>query len=391
MSRLAGWAPFAWGFRPFFLLAGLCAAAAILVWLLVYTNGAAPFGALAPSLWHAHEMLYGFVGAAVAGFLLTAVANWTGTRSISGTPLALLTLAWIAGRVAMSLFAFLPVIAVCLIALAFVPAVFLAVLRPLLDADDRRLPLLALLLAYWLSDVAFLYGVLAGLPGVARSALGAGVGIVLLLVSIIGGRIVPVFTANALRKRGIDVTVPATPGLDRLVVLSMLEYVIADLARPGSSAMAAVAAAAGVLQLLRFLQWHGHRTWKEPIVWVLHVAYAALPLGLLLRALYHWTGAGWAMHWQHLLTMGAAATMILAVMSRAALGHTGRPLRVAGVIGVAYASLVAATVTRVFGPALLPYMTSVVISGGLWIFAFSVYSVVYAPILTRARIDGKPG
>ncbi len=391
MTEHSRWVPFAWGFRPFFLLAGLYAVVSIAVWLFVYANGAAPFGPVAPSLWHAHEMLYGFVGAAIGGFLLTAVPNWTGGRSISGVPLATLAFAWLAGRVAITLAAFMPSALVSLLALAFVPGVLAALLKSLLDSENRRVPLLALLIGYWLTDAVFLYGVFTNTPGTARSALGAGIGIVLLLVTIIGGRIVPVFTANALRRSDCDVTTPATPRLDRLVILSMVAYVLADLIQPGPAWLAATAGVSGMLHLWRFGHWRGHRTWREPIVWILHIAYAALPLGLLLRALYHSTGAAWAVHWQHLLTVGAAATMILAVMTRAALGHTGHPLKVAPIIAVAYAALVAATFTRVFGPSALPYMKSVMLAGGLWFFAFAAYSVVYTPILTRPRADGQPG
>jgi len=160
-----------------------------------------------------------------------------------------------------------------------------------------------------------------------------------------------------------------------------------------STWMAAIAGTAGALQLWRFAGWNGHRSGPEPIVWILHVAYAALPAGLLLRATFLATGVAWAAHWQHVLTIGAAATMIMAVMTRAALGHTGRPLRVANAIALAYAALVLAALSRAFGPAVLPvsYFTTVMLAGGLWVFAFAVFTIVYAPILTLARADGKPG
>lgn len=385
------WALFDWGFRPFFLLAGLYAVASIAGWLFLYTTGASPFSVIPPSLWHAHEMIFGFVAAALGGFLLTAVPNWTGSEGTAGWPLLLLVLAWLAGRVGLLLAGCLPHTAVFVLAASFVPALCLALYKPLIQSG--RQPLLLLLVVYWLCDVVFVVAVLSQLPGVARLAVEAGIGTALILVTIIGGRILPVFTANALRARGLDVVTSTSPRLDRAVLVAMVAYVLVDvfLNLPGWTA--AFATVAGVLQLLRFARWNGHRTWSEPIVWILHAAYAALPAGLLLRAVFDATGAAWAAHWLHVLTIGAIATMILAVMSRAALGHTGRPLKVAHTVAFGYVALLLATLSRALGPTVLPvaYSTTVLLAGGLWIFAFAAFTIVYTPILTRPRADGKPG
>jgi uncharacterized protein involved in response to NO len=216
---------------------------------------------------------------------------------------------------------------------------------------------------------------------------------VLLLITIIGGRIVPAFTGNALRKRGIDAPMRNWPWLERSVISAMLLMLLADLWSPGLQLAGTVAALAALLQLLRLSGWNGWRTTREPIVWILHVAYAWIPVGLLLKACFMLGGFPWAAFWQHALGAGAAATMILAVMSRATLGHTGRPLQVAPIMAWSYGLLIAAVFVRVLGPALLPlsYIVSIKLAGALWVAAWLIYAVVYTPILLKPRLDGKPG
>ena len=154
-----------------------------------------------------------------------------------------------------------------------------------------------------------------------------------------------------------------------------------------------IAAAAALAHFLRLSGWHGLRSWSEAIVWILQAGYAWFPIGLALKAIFVLAGASWAEHWQHALGAGAAATMIMAVMTRASLGHTGRPLRVSRLIVVAYALLIASVILRVFGASVLQlqYATTITTAGALWILAFLLYSGVYVPILTRPRADGKPG
>jgi uncharacterized protein involved in response to NO len=384
---------FSYGFRPFFFAAGLFAVAAIAAWLWIYATGRLPIPAFPPYLWHAHEMLYGFIAAAIAGFLLTAVPSWTGARGFAGAPLVILTLAWLVGRIALACATWLPFPVLAVSELSFLPLLAALIAVPLLRARNRNTPLLLVLLVFWATDVVFVLALLRTDVMLAGTALRAGINLVLLLVTVIGGRIVPTFTANALRAQGLVFRSRTIAWLEWLVIGSMAVIIILDLIAPHSTLAAAVAGLAAIAQAARLIGWQGLRTLREPIVWVLHAAYAWLPIGLALKALFLMSGAAWTWHWMHALAIGAASTMIIAVTTRAALGHTGRPLVVAKPVAVAYGLLLLAGAMRVFAPALgvMSYVATVMVAGTLWIAAFALYLAVYAPILMRPRVDGRPG
>lgn len=386
-------APLAYGFRPFFLLAGLYAALAIPAWLILYSRGASPLGQLPAQLWHAHEMLYGFVSAALAGFLLTAVPSWTGARGFGGWPLGAVVVAWLLGRSGFALAGMLPSWSVVTLELAFLPALGVLLVPPLVRSYNRNTPLLALLAALWLADGAYLVGWLRGDPVLASGALRVAIDVVLLLVTIIGGRIVPSFTANALRRRGEAADIRSIAWLERGVVALMVAVIVVDLWRPDGALTGWLAAAVAIAQAVRLSGWRSLRVRGEAILCVLHVGYAWMPVGFALKAVWMLVGAPWAAFWMHALTMGVFGTMILAVMTRVALGHTGRPLAVGRSIAGAYLLLTLAVVARVFGAALWPsdYLAALLVSGSLWSAAFVVYLAVYGPILVLARADGKPG
>jgi uncharacterized protein involved in response to NO len=384
---------FAYGFRPFFLLAGLYAAISVAAWLWVYRNGGWPLQSLPPQHWHGHEMIFGFISAGIAGFLLTAVPNWTGSRALAGPPLVALVLLWLAGRVAFSLGEFVPLWLLAVGELGFLPALLFAIAPSLLRAGNRNWPMLGLLAAFLAADATFIAGVATHDALLSRTALLAALDIVLVLITIIGGRIVPAFTGNALRASGVQAVVRSSPVVERLVLLSMLAMLLGDVLVPHSYLTAAIVAVAAALQLWRLAGWLGWRTVKQPIVWVLHLAYLWLPVGLALKAASLAGDFGWAAHWMHSLGAGAAGMMIMAVMTRASLGHTGRPLQAHTIVAVAYGLLAVAVIVRVFGPNLLAmnYASAVLVSAALWIAAFVAYLAIYGPILVRPRADGKPG
>lgn len=384
---------FAYGFRPFFLAAGAYAIVGLIAWLWIYTTGALPLPNQLAQLWHGHEMLYGFIGAAIAGFLLTAVPSWTGARGFAGTPLILLAALWLTGRLAFAAAAVLPLALVAVCELAFIPALGCLLAPPLLRVRNRNSPLLLVLASIWLTDVVFLYALMRDDVLLARTTLLVAIDIVLLLVTVIGGRIVPAFTANALRARGRTADLRSSRWTDGIVIGAMIAVVIVDIIAPWHRVAGAVAAVAAIAHAGRLIGWRSWRTLDEPLVWSLHLAYAWLPVGLAMKALYLAGNVAWAAHWLHALTIGVAAAMILAVMTRASLGHTGRPLLASRLIGGAYALLSLAAVMRVFAPPLAPraYQWSVMVAGTLWICAFAIFIVVYTPILLRPRIDGRQG
>jgi uncharacterized protein involved in response to NO len=384
---------FAYGFRPFFLAAGLCALLGLIAWLWMYTTGVHPMPSQPAQFWHGHEMLYGFIGAAIAGFLLTAVPSWTGARGFAGTPLILLAALWLIGRLGFAAAGVLPLTIVAICDLAFIPALAVLLAPPLLRARNRNSPLLLVLAAIWLTDVVFMYALMRDDVLLARTTLLVAIDIVLLLVTVIGGRIVPAFTASGLRARGLIAELRTSRWVDGVVIAAMIAVAFVDIVAPSHQVAGAVAAVAALAHVWRLIGWRSWRALDEPLVWSLHLAYAWLPAGLAMKALYLSGNAAWAAHWLHALTIGVAAAMILAVMTRAALGHTGRPLLASRVIGGAYVLLSLAAVVRVCAPALAAgaYQWSVMVAGVLWICAFAIFIIVYAPILLRPRIDGRQG
>jgi uncharacterized protein involved in response to NO len=339
-------------------------------------------------------MLFGFIGAAVAGFVLTAVPSWTGSRGFAGAPLVTLVILWLAGRIAFAFFHLLPLDFVILAEALFLPAVIATIAPSLFRTRNRNMILLLVIAAFWAADLVFLYAVRSGDAVAASTALRAGIDVILILLTIIAGRVVPPFTANALRKQGMDVSMRSTKLIERGVLVAMIAYIVVDIFFSANrELLVAVSAIAAALHFVRMTGWHSLKSRHDPIVWILHIAYLWLPVGLTLRVLFLSGGFAWAAHWQHALAAGAAATMILAIMTRASLGHTGRPLTVSPLTTVAYVSLVLAVAVRVFGPVLLPmsYSTIVLLAGSLWLLTFLLFAVVYIPILVGPRVDGKSG
>lgn len=384
---------FAHGFRPFFLMAGLVAPVAIGVWALTLAGFVLPEGPLPPMRWHAHEALGGFVAAAMIGFLMTAIPNWTGRRGYSGAPLVVLATLFLAARFAMLPGSPVPIEVAAVLALAPLPATLLLLLPALVKAKAPRLfgpP--ALVLVFWSGQVMMLAEEAGwwSTPGWAAGQL-LMANMALLLVVLIGGRIIPSFTLNALRKTQRPAEARPLPGVDRGAILAVAAVALVDLAVPGSVLAGLVAALAAVLVALRLSRWHGLRILRSPILWVLHLAYALIPLALVLKAVSLLAGAPWASAWLHLQMAGAVALMIVAVMTRATLGHTGNALVAAPAGVAAYVLLLTAALLRVFsslaGADALPVL---MVAALCWVAAFVLFLVVYAPMLLGPRADGKP-
>ncbi len=373
------------GFRPFFLGAGIWAVIAIAIWLWAFTVGVQQLGALDPLAWHRHEMLFGFVGAAIAGFALTAVPNWTGRRPIAGAPLAALALWWVAARILPFAAPELPLALLALIDGGFYLALAALILREIVLAKNRNLPVALAIALFGIADLLDY----AGSTGLIGYDIGhrAGIALAVTLVSLIGGRIVPSFTRNWMQREGLIGGLPSQP--TRFDIAVVLATVIALAAWMVAGAVPPVGVAlvfAGSIQLVRLVRWRGWRTLASPIVLVLHLGYIWIPLGLLLLGA---TGLGAPIPSSagvHALTVGALAGMILAVMTRATLGHTSRALHAGPATRASYLALHLAVLVRV-AASLVPahYQSLLHLAGGLWIAAFALFVLAYAPVMLRPR------
>jgi uncharacterized protein involved in response to NO len=379
------------GFRPFFLLAGVYAIVCVSTLVGALYFGAWPEHAgMAPAIWHAHEMLYGFVAAAIAGFLLTAVPNWTGAPPASGAPLALLVLVWLMGRVALSPFVADGALSAW-IDLAFFPALAITLARPLVRARNRRnYGFLILLTLLFVGNLLFHDARRQWFAAGSVDGLRLALNTVLLVVVVVAGRIVPTFTRNALVRRGKSQSITPSPTLDVLAIVTVATVLAVDVVAADSSIAAAAAAGAALVHAYRLTRWQGWKSAAEPIVWVLHVGYLWLVVGLALKALWLASAMPIAAYWMHAVTAGGFGTMIHGVMTRVALGHTGRALVVHRSIAAGYVLLTLGAVLRVFVAALVPvgtYVDVVAIGATLWALAFAVFIAVYTPILVRPRVD----
>ncbi len=376
------------GFRPFFLLAGVQAASIVPVWLGQMLAGIDLDLPYPPALWHGHEMVFGFAGAAIAGFLLTAVPSWTGTTGLKGRPLALLAVLWLAARLAFWT-GLSPWLAGAL-DIAFFPALGAVLAAPLIGAGKFRniafLPLLALLAV---AD-GLVLGEMTGVSRTGWSGLIAGLFLLLVMISIVGGRIVPAFTGAGLRAVGIVVEPKSRRWLDLTAIAAVAATGLAEAVVPEAAATGALALLAALLQLVRLAGWYGWRTTRVPLLWVLHLGYLWLPIGLVLFGLSAFVPAVTPQLALHALTVGCVGLMVLGVMTRAALGHAGRPLQPATATVVAYGLVFLGAVVRVFGVMVDP-LTGLWLSGLLWTAGFLIYLVVYAPICLSPRADGRPG
>jgi len=385
---------FGHAFRPLFLGAAAYAALFVALWAAIWL-GALPAPAwLAPHWWHAHEMLFGVVAAAIAGFLLTAVPVWTGTRALAGAPLAALAGLWAAGRIAMLAAGWLPAWLLALVDGAFLPAVAIVLARALWRTPRRANQAIGGVVALLaLTNLAVHAHALGMLPGAAPRALRFAVDLAALLVVVIGGRITPAFTGNALRLRGIAAPIVARPALDRLAVAATAALAALDLVVPRSAATGVVACVAGVAVAGRMLGWQTRRALANPLLWSLHAGLAWVALGQLLVGVGDLTGAVPPVAGLHALTAGALGSMILAVMTRVALGHTGRPLVLPEGAALCYALVHVGALTRVAStfapaPAYAPLLAAAAV---LWAAAFALYAALYARILLAPRVDGLPG
>lgn len=378
-----GPALFAYGFRPFFLAAGAWAAFGILLWLPQYLGDITiptRFGALD---WHIHEMLYGYVAAAMAGFLLTAIPNWTGRLPVNGLPLAALAGLWLAGRVAVLFSATIGGVLAAVIDVSFLAVLAAVAGREILAGQNwRNLRVLIVLGVLIAGNIVFHAEVLR--QGAADYGVRIGIGAVMLMITLIGGRIVPSFTNNWLARQSPGRMPVPFSRYDGVTIAASALALAAWIALPLHEATGALLLFAGLLQSFRLARWAGERTVSDRLVLVLHVGYFFVPLGFLLLGASAFAGAVPASAGIHAWTAGAIGLMTLAVMTRATLGHTGQALQARPATQTIYVLIVVAALLRI-AAAFLGSILLVKIAGTLWIAGFGGFVLLYAPLLARRK------
>lgn len=379
------------GFRPFFLGGALWALAVVALWVCSL-SGALPLPtAFDPLAWHRHEMLFGYLAAVIAGFLMTAIPNWTGRLPLAGAPLAGLAGLWLAARLAVLFSAAVGSAVAAVFDVGFLLVLVAVCAREVFAAKNRNAPIIFVLLLFAIAN-ALDHAEVLGAPIPDGLGWRAGFALILILISLIGGRIIPSFTRNWLAKQGGKTRLPGQPGaFDKAVIGVTAAGLLAWTIVPRASWGAALLVLAGIAQALRLSRWSGLRAVADPLVFVLHVGYAWVPIGLMLLGLSYFTPAILPTMGLHALGAGAMATMTLAVMTRATLGHTGRELRADGWTTAIYVLVTAGAAIRVCAPAIpFNYMRLIELASILWGSAFLLFVLTYGPKLLGPRPDGRP-
>jgi uncharacterized protein involved in response to NO len=375
-----GPAIFSYGFRPFFFLGSIYAGAIILIWLPVFDGQMELPTAFAPRDWHVHEMLFGYVAAVVAGFLLTAIPNWTGRLPLQGFPLAVLVSTWLAGRVAVCMSGWIGWAIACAIDAAFLGLLAAAAAREIMAGRKwGNVPVVGIVSLLCLGNLAF--HLEAHFDGIAEYSTRFAVALVITLVALIGGRIVPSFTRNWLARQRPG-RMPAPFGrFDAAVMAASVPALIGWIAAPGSTVTGVLLIVAACLHVVRLSRWAGYRTTSDHLVLILHLAYAFIPTGFLLTGLTAFdlvpAGAG-----VHAWTGGAIGSMTIAMMTRATLGHTGRTLEASAGTQCIYASVIAAALMRICASIDPDHMHAFLAAAAVgWVVAFLGFAALYGRAL----------
>ncbi|QKT03957.1 NnrS family protein [Ectothiorhodospiraceae bacterium 2226] len=380
------------GFRPFFLLAGVFATLAVAVWGGLYFQPAAAAGLpLAPPLWHAHEMVFGYTLAVIAGFLLTAVRNWTGVDTWHGRPLLVLALLWLGARAAAMVPHPAALGAMALLDLAFNLALVAAVVQPVVKARQwQQSGIVAMPALLTVAHALFYLGAFGLLAAGPTLGLHLGLYLVVLLILVMSRRVVPFFI-----ERGVEGPVQLTtrPWLELAVVGAMVAFLLVETLRLSPALAGSLALLLFALQALRLYDWHTPALWRKPLLWSLYLALVWIAVGFALKAASVFAAVHPSLA-LHALAYGGIGLITLSMMSRVALGHTGRDVaRPPRIVGWLFAALIAGAVVRVLLPLAWPefYGLWIGLSQVLWIVAFGLFTATYAPMLLQPRIDGRPG
>ena len=380
-------------FRPLFLGGTLFSVISIGWWVYFWFNPSdwQPHGG--PIWWHGHEMLFGFGAAIAVGFLLTAVQSWTGITGLRGKPLAALALSWLLGRLLLASGSSLPdwLIAACDI--SYLLFATLAMAYPVIKAKQwSNLMFVPMLFTLTVLNVISHWGVINDHPQLAKQSLHSTIMLFTLIIAIVGGRVIPAFTSNT---TGCEKAKPIK-WLETISIISIIVLLVVaftGFANTPPTLLFVVSGIAALANGWRFSRWGFQHSWSAPLLWSLHLAYAFIPLGFIMLALHSIGLMDNVSAALHSFTVGAIGGMILAMISRVTLGHTGRPLRPHSLVTIAYILIILAAAIRVAVPAWLPefYKIGIGLAGSLWIIAYSIYIYFYGPMLVTARVDGRSG
>ena len=380
---------FGLGFRVFFALAGLSALILIMLWNAIFKGTLTMDNYFSDNYWHAHEMLLGYAVAVIAGFLLTAVKNWTGKPTLTGDKLAGLALLWLYGRILPFYAGLLPDALIAAIDFSFLPVLAYQISKPIIQAKHfKSLIFIGLLLLLTLGN-GLLHAEILGLyQNTALSGIQLIVATIILLILIIAGRVFPFFI-----ERGLHGTLLIrNPLLDALSIGSAVAVFALQLWGVSGTFLALTAVFAVIVNIARLSAWYVHRIWYVPLLWILYVGYGWIVIGFILTVLsaYAWVSATLSIH---AFTVGGIGVLTLGMMARVSLGHTGRALRASNAMAIAFVLINLAALLRVLLPLVLPDWYTLLIYGSTlsWLAAFSLFMFVYAPILTSPRIDGQEG
>ena len=373
-------------FRPFFIAAGIWATLAVPFWLLSYFGiliGTDNFNIL---LWHQHEMLFGFVAAAITGFILTAIPNWTGRLPIKNKPLAFLVLLWILGRIGFLTTVIFGTITTSLMDLPFLIVLVLVIMREIVSGKNwRNLPVIILISFFTLGNI-LVHLQIHEIIDSAELGIRLSTFVLSILLALIGGRIVPSFTRNWLAQNKANKFPRPFGNIDKISLISLVVFVFAQVIIPHHQATSLLALLAGLLHGIRFIRWKVWMTLTEPLIWILHVGYMWLCVALVLIGLSGLTDFVPYTSSYHALTVGAFSTMILAVMTRASLGHTGRTIKATLGTTTIFIFITIAAILRVYEPFINESGTLILsLSGIFWTLSFALFIFIYFPILTQPR------
>jgi uncharacterized protein involved in response to NO len=379
---------FSIGFRPFFLVAGIFSVLLMLLWTSVYwfSISLPAFNYYSSSIWHAHEMIFGYSIAIISGFLLTAISNWTGLKTVHGNKLAFIVLVWILGRIAPFISVF-PNHIMALTDILFLPLLIYFVAQPLIKSSNKRnYFIIALLGVFCILNILLHLHLLGYLSTNPNKILMLSMYLIIVLISVMAGRVFPMFSQNGVKNR---YQVKKFVYIEKLAVASVLIFACIHVFISNQWLLFLVSMVVFLIHLIRLIGWYNQQIWQVPLVWVLHLGYFMLVLGFGLGALESFYPQLKFLT-IHAFTIGVIGVLTLGMISRVSLGHTGRNInRPPRLIFIAFTALILSVVIRVFIPILAGNSTieSIIISGLFWVLAFILFLVKYSIFLIRPRAD----